>query len=274
MMNIRCFIKVSLLIGGILLHRTVPAQELYVFSEPASNIPAKSISVKGTGKFVNSNMNNNFMQRYMPEVMIGLHKNLMVSSAVTFSDMYTNQFRWESVKLYTKYRFLSSDDIHKHFRMAAFAAGSYSRNKPMYEELSLDGDQSGLQLGLVATQLVNKLAVSATGGYLLYAGSRQQDPKLMPYQALKYNLSAGYLVLPFDYANFEQTNLNLYAELLGQQSLDRKGYYVDFAPAVQLIFNSNTKFNLGYRFQLGGNIHRMGERGWLISLERTFLGVL
>jgi hypothetical protein len=53
-----------------------------------------------------------------------------------------------------KYRFLSNDGMFSHFRMAAFIEGSLSRNKEMYDELSLEGDQSGIQAGLIATQLV------------------------------------------------------------------------------------------------------------------------
>ena len=64
--------------------------------------------------------------------------------------------------MYAKYRFLSYDEVHKHFRMAAFFQGSYSKNQPYYDELSMDGDQSGIQLGIIATQLINKLAVSAS----------------------------------------------------------------------------------------------------------------
>ncbi len=274
-MNIICFIKVSLLVGGVLIYNVTSAQELYVFTDPASNIPTKSISVKGNAKFVKSSVHNNLMQRYMPEVMLGLHKNLMTSASVSFSDMYSSQLRWESVKMYMKYRFLSNDNLHQHFRMAAFAAGSYSRNQLLYDELSLDGDQSGVQLGLIATQLINKLAVSGTGSYLLYTGTRKGQPQAgETYQAIKYSLSAGYLVLPFNYNNFKQTNLNIYTEVLGQQSLNNKGYFIDLAPAVQLIFNSNTKLNLGYRFQLSGDAYRMGEKGWLISVERTILGAL
>jgi hypothetical protein len=91
---------------------------------------------------------------------------------------------------------------------------------------------------------------------------------------MNYSLSAGYLLLPFEYVDYRQTNLNLYAELLAQQSLDRKACYVDLAPAIQLIFNSNAKLNIGYRFQLNGDMQRMTESSWLISFERTFLNAL
>jgi len=51
-----------------------------------------------------------------------------------------------------------------------------------------------------------------------------------------------------------------------------KKYVVDFAPGIQFIFNSNAKLNIGYRYQLSGNMYRMAEKSWLVSFERTFLG--
>ncbi len=91
---------------------------------------------------------------------------------------------------------------------------------------------------------------------------------------MSYSLSAGYLLLPKEYTDYKQTNLNIYTEFLAQQSMDRKAYFIDMAPALQFIFNSNTKLNLGYRFQLGGNMLRMGKDSWHVGLERTFLNAL
>jgi len=48
------------------------AQELYVFSNPASNIPAKSISTKITARSPNSQNNDYLKQPYIHEVMFGL----------------------------------------------------------------------------------------------------------------------------------------------------------------------------------------------------------
>jgi len=218
------------------------------------------------------------MQRYTPELMFGINKIWMVHVGGTFADMHTDNFRWESVYLYGKYRFLSKDDIHSHFRMAVFADASYSRSPFHFDEISLYGDKSGVQLGLIATQLWNKLAVSGTVSHLqALHRSRNDKVEYIPsriYQAMNYSLSAGYLVLPFQYTDYKQTNLNIYTELLAQQSLDRKAYYVDLAPAIQLIFNSNAKLNIGYRFQLKSDMLRMTESSWLISFERTFLNAL
>ena len=67
---------------------------------------------------------------------------------------------------------------------------------------------------------------------------------------------------------------SVYVELLGQKTLGRGRYYVDAAPALQLLFNSNSKLNVGYRFQLAGNALRSVERSYLVSFEHTFFNVL
>lgn len=251
------------------------SQELYVYTEPASNMPAKSLSAKLTSKFVKGLHSNRTESRIMPEIMLGLNKNWMVHVGATFSDMYSSNVRWESARLYAKYRFLSNDEVHKHFRMAAFAEVSHSVNAVYYDELSLYGDQSGVQGGLVATQLVNKLAVSASTGYLYVTSKRPSYfPEIYPYHAFNYTASAGYLVLPFQYTSYNQLNVNLYTELLGQQSLDKKLFYVDLAPAVQFIFQSNAKLNVGHRWQLNSNMHRMAKKQWLVSFEYVWLGAI
>jgi hypothetical protein len=255
-------------------------QELYVYTDPASNIPAKSISVKASANYMGpQDWNDRNMQRYTTELMAGLNKNWMLRAGVTFADIHTDRFRWESVYLYGKYRFLSNDALHSHFRLAVFGEAAYSRSPFHTDEVSLQGDKSGVQLGIIATQLWNKLAVSGTLSHtqVLHQSRGEKNTIYIPsriYQAMNYSLSTGYLVLPKEYTDYRQTNLNLYAEVLLQQSLDRKAWYADLAPAAQLIFNSNTKLNLGYRFQLNGSMQRMAEKGWLISFERTFLHAL
>lgn len=255
-------------------------QELFVYSEPASNMPARSLSAKFTANYITpQNPDNRFMQRYTPELMFGINKNWMVHGGGTFADMHTKNFRWESVYLYGKYRFFSNDDLHSHFRMAAFADVAYNRSPFHHDEVSLQGDNSGVQLGLIATQLWGKFALSGTASHTQVLDKDRNDKSVVYipsriYQTMNYSLSAGYLVLPFQYTDYKQTNLNIYTEVLAQQSLDRKAYYIDMAPAIQLIFNSNAKLNLGYRFQFNGDMHRMARNSWLIAFERTFLNAL
>ena len=250
-------------------------QELYVYSEPASNMPANTISAKVTGMRTSSYTQD--MLRIMPELMFGFNKNLMVHVTTSFSNMDNNRrLGWESVYLYGKYRFLSLDDVHKHFRMAAFAQGGYSNGPGHHKEINLMGDRSGVQGGLIATQLVNKFAASATVSYTrafkpeeLHAG--------MPYtkEALNYSLSTGLLVLPREYKSYDQLNVNVYAELLGQKIPNDPFSYLDLGMAVQFIFKSNTKLNIGRRIAL---IKRTEDRlmapGYQISVEHTFFNAL
>ena len=258
----------------------VSSQELYVYSEPASNMPAHSISTKLSANFISKQgSSDRFMQRYTPELMFGINKNWMVHVGASLADMHTRNFRWESVYVYGKYRFLSIDELHSHFRMAVFADAAYSRSPFHFDELSLMGDKSGVQLGVIATQLWGKFALSGAVSHTqgLHKDRNKESVVYTPsriYQVMNYSLSGGYLVLPLQYTGYQQTNLNVYAELLAQQSLDRSAYLVDLAPAVQLIFNSNAKLNLGYRFQLDGNMRRMARNSWLIAYERTFLNAL
>ncbi len=256
----------------------ISAQELYVFSEPASNMPSKSFGVKYTGKFIEQENDGRYFisSRHMLEAQLGVSKKLMLHPSVTISDMYTNSAtRFESMGLYLKYRFLSIDEVHKHFRASFYVKGVTSRNELKYEELTVDGDHTVIQGGFIFTQLIHKLALSSTIGltevlhkerWVKYDGARHYS-----YQSFLYSLSAGYLLLPRQYKGFNQTNLNVYCEFMGGAALDRRVGYLDMAPALQLIINSNSKVNLGYRFQVFGDAYRMASSGLLFSYERTFL---
>ena len=254
------------------------AQELFVFSEPASNMPAHSVSFKLTDHFILNDPDGGLTNRITPQVMFGFSKKLMVHLGGTFSNMHTSNLRPESVSIYAKYRFLSEDEIHKHFRMAVFADASITNAPFHYDEINLMGDKNGVEAGIIATQLWNKFALSATVSHTqVLDPSRNNKVIYVPerlYQSMNYSLSGGLLVLPKEYTDYKQTNLNLYTEILAEQSLDKNKYCIDLAPAVQLIFNSNSKLNVGYRFQVSGNMSRMSNSSWLVSFERTFLNAL
>ncbi len=270
-----------LIISGLLILLTAKGntQELYVFSEPASNVPVHSLSVKLKNHFVTrDNIYGRFSNRLMPQLFFGLHKNLMLRAGISVANMHTPDTRYESFNLYAKYRLVSIDDIHRHFRLSAYTEFSKTRIPFHYDEITLMGDKGGVEGGLVATQLWYKFALSGTLGHTqVLHKSRKDNVIYIPergYQSLNYSLSGGLLILPKEYTNYKQTNLNLYLELIGQQLLDKKAGFLDLAPAVQLIFGSTTKLNMGYRFQLNGSMQRMASNSWLISLERTFLNAL
>lgn len=291
MKKIIVFIKLSI------VFISANAQELYPFTEPASNVPAKSLAIKFNVMRMPMNFDSTINWRFMPEFSIGVSKKLMLRVNLTASNMFQEKIKFEGGSLYAKYRFLSNDDIHAHFRMAAFGKIALSNNPAFMQritkhvlpgniiheqyhahktdDLTLDGNQSGMQWGVVATQLVHKLAVSASLSHVNRwnnLGNKnffETDTR----NAMQYSLSTGLLLLPAKYKNYKQTNLNLYVEFLGSSLLDNKGNYLDIAPALQLIFNSTSKLNLGYRGQIKGNMRRFNNRTLLVSYEWQFLNV-
>ncbi len=253
---------------------TTQAQELYVFSEPASNMAAKSIGFRLTNEGVFS---PKFSSRLIPELMVGFNKNFMLHGQGYFSDM-DGKYRAEGVGLYAKYRFLSIDEAQSHFRAAAFARASTS-NRPTYsEDINLEGDNTGMQAGLIFTQLLHKLALSSTLSYSKAfdnVGDKAITGMPQPNQMLGYSLSSGYLLLPFVYKNYNQPNLNLYFEVLGKTNPEYGKSYVDFAPAVQVIINSRTRIDLGYRFEIAGNLeNRFNKNMYMARVEFNFFNML
>lgn len=267
----RIFIVALILIGG---YTSASSQELYVFTEPASNMPSKSIGVRLT----NEGMFNNpgFVSRTIPEVMIGFNKNLMVHAQAFLSD-FDGRYRLEGGSLYAKYRFLSIDETQAHFRASAFGRISTSKRPTYTRDINLEGDNSGFQGGVVLTQLLHKLALSATLGYA--HAFKDSDKQIVamprPNNMLSYSLSSGYLVLPFVYKNYKEPNFNLYFELLGKTDPSSGQSYLDLAPAVQVILNSTTRIDLGYRFQAAGNMtNRYTKNMYLLRAEFNFFNVL
>lgn len=249
------------------------AQELYVFTEPASNMAAKSIGVRLTNEGI---FNGGSMNRTIPEVMLSFNKQLMTHVQGFFSDM-DGKYRLEGASIYAKYRFLSIDDAQKHFRMAAFGRWSTSKRPAYTEDINLEGDNSGVQGGLVITQLLHKLALSGTLGYTkaFIQDSRQIAGMPQADQLINYSLSSGYLVLPVVYKNYNQPNFNVYFEVLGKTNPASGKTYVDFAPAIQTIINSRTRIDLGYRFQVAGDIPgRFNKNMYLLRAEFNFFNVL
>nr|WP_295867763.1 hypothetical protein [uncultured Chitinophaga sp.] len=263
------------------------AQELYVNTEPASNMAANSLGIRLTNKFFKMEHDGTTGMRFEPEIMWGINKKLMVHAIGYAANMMQSSIRMEGGSIYAKYRFLSLDQQHAHFRMAAYVKGSVIDNpylpatpatkKPYANtDLDLEGATSGVSGGVIATQLLHKLALSTTLGYSRYMNNIKDNiPEGFPKNSVNYSLSAGYLLLPVRYKNFNQTNLNLYVELLGKTNADAagKGSYLDIAPAVQFIFNSTTRLDLSYRTQLTGDMARNSINSFLVRIEHNIFNI-
>jgi hypothetical protein len=267
----RLFVLALTIIGAL---TSLSAQELYVFTEPASNMPTKSIGVRITNEGIFNNPD--FVSRTIPEVMIGFNKNLMTHAQAFLSDM-DGKYRLEGGSLYAKYRFLSLDEAHSHFRASAFGRISTSKRPTYTRDINLEGDNSGVQGGLIFTQLLHKLALSTTLGYAraFENNDRQIAGMPEPKNMLSYSLSSGYLVLPVVYKDYKQPNFNVYLELLGKTDPGSGQSYLDLAPALQMILNSKTRIDLGYRFQATGNMdNRYTKNMYLIRAEFNFFNIL
>ncbi|MBC7398860.1 MAG: hypothetical protein H7289_02860, partial [Mucilaginibacter sp.] len=91
--------------------------------------------------------------------------------------------------------------------------------------------------------------------------------------AVGYSLSAGYLLLPKVYQNYNQVNLNLYAEILGKTNPGHGQSYLDAAPGVQLIFNSLVRVDFSYHTPLYNNMIRTSVNTYLVRVEYNLFNI-
>jgi len=282
------------------------SQELFPLNEPASDIPKGVLGVRpysNTYQEVNQ-LRNLFALRLMYGVLPKLsvfatvsvsnhhgrdfpeglaththNGNQTIYTTGNFQRGLTNPYLFTGVYLFAKYRFLTFDGEHKHFRMALY--GDWSNVKSAHDEAepNLTDDTKGYGGGLITTYLKNHFAVSLTSGVIIPGAYNGLSPDInggpmIPTQikygrAIKYNLSFGYLLFPRKYENYNQGNWNIYLEFMGKAyeaakvnqyggivsipistPLLEAGNYVDVFPGVQYIFKSNLRidFSSGFLF--------------------------
>ena len=250
------------------------AQELFVMTEPASNMPANSIGIRDMNAFM-FEKNGKLNYHNMPELMWGVNKNWMVHASAFISNRNTRLVT-EGGALYAKYRFYSVDDLHSHFRLAAFGRYSLNNADIHQEELETMGHNTGYELGIVATQLVGKVAMSSTLSYekALNNMPNYEFPSAQSNNAFNYTLSVGKLMYPKVYTSFKQTNVNLMVELLGQRLNGNGKSYLDIVPAIQFIIHSQARIDVAYRQQLYSTMLRTAPNGFMIKLEYLFFNVV
>jgi len=251
------------------------AQELFVYTDPASNMPTKTIGIRATQSFFKDESNGTINYHLLPEVMFGINKNLMVHAEAFISNR-NKALTYEGFGAYAKYRFYSKDDIHTHFRMAAFGRISTNNSDIHQEEIDINAHNSGYQLGFVATQLLHKVALSSSVSYVqaMNNGAANKFPTNQANQAFNYTLSFGKLLLPKEYTNYNQTNLNVMIELLGQKLIGNAKGYLDIAPSLQLIIHSQTRLDIGYRHQIYSDAFRTAPNGFLLRIEHLLFNAL
>lgn len=292
--------KKSLLLIGMLWISSLAAQELYIRTEPASNLPKGVIGIRTLSEFYQEgahlrNMTalrvmygvsprltvwaqgniSNHHDRTLPDDLIDDEGGVAHTHDILTGEKYPMLFN--GFQVYGKYLFLKADQQNKHFRMAAYAEASTAFTAHDEAEPNLMDDNAGLGAGIIMTQLYHRFAASLTvGGTLPFAYTEKEtDIRLQYGNALQYNLSFGYLLMPFKYKDYSQTNVSLYVEFLGKSygegSLSQAGTdvfvgldtpallassFVEVHPGIQFIFNSNTRLDLGMGFRFLNESYR------------------
>lgn len=263
---------IQYVVGLIFLCNHIQAQELFTYTEPASNMAKGTIGIRMTSTLMSITNDASINTHINPELMMGWNKHWMFH-VDGFASNRRNGLQWEGGSFYTKYRFYSEDEVHSHFRMAAY--GLIGLNKSDMHQLAIDlrGHNSGWEAGIVATKLKHKTAVSASAA-LVHAWnntSLNKFPFSNDYRnAIGYTLSIGKLLLPKEYTSYRQTNLNGMVEVLGQYHPAWGKSYLDVAPVLQFIFLSRMRLDLSYRFNLVNDLTRTAPSGGLIRLEYNF----
>jgi hypothetical protein len=252
------------------------AQELFSLTDPASNVAAGSFGFKVDNLIMDEINTSKINYHLIPEVVVGVSKQLMVRGNIFLSNR-SDKLRKEGGSLYAKYRFLSKDKVQRHFRMAAFGRSAINNSDIHQEEININGHNSGFETGLVATQLLQRVAVSGSvsfikaydngnGNKFIYGADNSK--------AIAYTLSVGKLMYPREYKSYKQTNINCMLESINQVNTGSGKYYYDLGASVQMIFNSQSRVDIGYRRELVSNMLRTAPNGLFIRLEHTLFNVL
>jgi hypothetical protein len=250
------------------------SQELFVITDPASNVPAGSLSVRLSNSLFKEVFEPGYNYHLMPEITYGVNKNLMIRTSAFISNR-SNSLYGEGANIFAKYRFYSMDDIHSHLRMAVFARYSLNRADIHQEQIEIMGHNTGFEAGAVITQLVHKVAISSSASIEKATDNNPnyEFPDIQGNTAANYTLSVGKLMYPKTYKTFKETNINLMLELAGQTITENGKTYLDAVPSIQFIFNSQSRIDIGYRRELYSNMIRTAPNGLYLNLEYTFFNV-
>lgn len=226
------------------------AQELFPNTEPASNIPKKTLGLRYIGEAY-SDGNGYIRNVNALRLMYGLTPRLSIYLTGSSSNHHKKNlptdypyhntpergvfkpYAFNGMSLYVKYRFLSIDEEKSHLRMAVYAEGSTVNTAHDEGEPRLMDDTKGFGFGYISTYLKNKFAISLTLGGIFpgkYVGYQSDVIESMPDipttvkygDAFNYSLSIGHLLLPKTYNSYKQTNINVYLELMGKYFGDTK----------------------------------------------------
>lgn len=251
------------------------AQELFSLTEPASNRASGSIGIRIDNSIMDELNTSKTNYHLMPEVMVGVSKKLMLNFSTYFSNR-SDTFKGEGGGVYAKYRFINNDGPQRHFRMAIYSRASFNNSDIHQEEIEMYGHNTGVEIGVIATQLVQKVAISSGISFVKATDNFNNNEFVYGdknSRAINYTFSIGKLMLPKEYKTYKQTNLNFMVEVLSQMNMGSRKYYTDIAPFLQMILNSQSRLDIGYRKELFSDMIRTAPNGFFVRLEHNFFNV-
>ena len=258
-----------------LLSMSCKGQELFSMTDPASNIARGTVALRVDNLIMDEINTSRINYHLIPEVMVGISKKLMLRASTFFSNR-AEKLENEGGSIYAKYRFLSNDAMQKHFRMAIFGTLSFNNSDIHQEEINVNGHNTGFEIGIVATQLLQKVALSSAVSIVKATDNGNNNKYTYGAdnsRAVNYSFSIGKLMLPKEYKDYRQTNLNLMIETLSQVNTGSGKYYLDIAPTAQLILNSESRIDIGYRKQISSNLLRTAPNGFFIRIEHNLFNI-
>jgi hypothetical protein len=299
------------------------AQELFPHNEIASSVPKNVLGIRLFGE----TYDEFGTQRNMAAIrfMYGVTSKLSVSATPTISNHHSGNlplglvththsnndtiyqtgsfargiqydYRFNGVHLLAKYRVITNDGDHEHFRVAIYGEGSFNSSAHDESEPNLMEDTKGYGGGFLVTYLKNHFAVSLNSGFVIpgtytettpdfYGG--EQTTSLTYGKAFNYNLSFGYLIHPFHYKKYSDTNINVYLEFMGK-SYDKakvvqnnteiepktdlllSGNYVEMHPGIQFIINSNLRIDFTVGFPIVNKSFARFYPIYMLGVQRYF----
>jgi len=233
----------------------VNAQELFPYAEPASTIPKGLVGFRLTYQNYKELSTSRLKNWYGMRLMYGLTSKWTIMSTIGVSNHHFEEFPpnilqylfnhhlkkykpapylIEGINFYSKYRFYSFDQHHKHIRLSFISEACKSFIAHDEAEPTLMTDNSGFGLGIIGTLLINRFALSATAEYIHPFVYKQKKDGITfkSGEGKLVTLSAGYRLWPIKYSSYSNFNINIYSEFtlkqFGAAEITKKGHVLDY----------------------------------------------
>lgn len=238
-------------------------QELFLTSEAASNEAKNRKVILLNTDFTSTG------QSYTPTfgLMYGISGKLTFMGKAFYSRNANEQFLGD-IDLGSNYRFVSQDKRNFHYRISLMThiripteqAQSVNENSVLYDK---DFSSSTIigeyrtdnwvpYISFASTILENKFAANLQLNYAYTIP--KGDYKFGNY--FMSGLAFGYLILPQEYKDYQDINLNFYFEpkayyfshnkIAGSELINSGGWEGQISTGIQFIFNSTTLIEIGY----------------------------